>query len=211
LKSWNFHRWNSSFFFVLFFSKQVYWKGLLLDFPLTMQRRTSLKLLGAAGAGIAGLALVDWKWQILDRLTHVGFFTYDQEQLIASLADTLIPAGVSEGSTAAPIGALSTGTDQFLIKFFEKCLEKEEQEILIQEFKVLLKRDFVALSKEEREAILGEYSKAQDENKKKFYEPIRANTIFGFTTAREVMVDHLGYQVAPGFYSGCVEEPAEKV
>jgi len=26
----------------------------------------------------------------------------------------------------------------------------------------------------------------------------------------EVMVDHLGYQVAPGFYSGCVEVPAEK-
>jgi hypothetical protein len=24
------------------------------------------------------------------------------------------------------------------------------------------------------------------------------------------MVDHLGYQVAPGFYSGCVEVPAEK-
>jgi hypothetical protein len=25
-----------------------------------------------------------------------------------------------------------------------------------------------------------------------------------------VMVDHLGYQVAPGFYNGCVEVPAEK-
>lgn len=175
-----------------------------------MQRRTSLKLLGAAGAGIAGLALVDWKWQILDRLTHVGFFTYDQEQLITILADTLIPEGVTDGPTAVSIGALSTGTDQFLIKFFEKCLEKEEQEILIHELKALEKRNFVALSKEEREAILVEYSKTENENQKKFYELIRANTIFGFTTAKQVMVDHLGYQVAPGFYSGCVEEPAEK-
>jgi hypothetical protein len=175
-----------------------------------MQRRTSLKLLGAAGAGIAGLALVDWKWQILDRLTHVGFFTYDQEQLITSLADTLIPEGIADRSSAAPIGALSTGTDQFLIKFFEKCLEKEEQEILIQELKALEKQDFVALSKEEREAILVEYSKTENENQKKFYELIRANTIFGFTTARSVMVDHLDYQVAPGFYNGCVEEPAQK-
>jgi hypothetical protein len=175
-----------------------------------MQRRTSLKLLGAAGAGIAGLALVDWKWQILDRLTHVGFFTYDQEQLLASLADTIIPEGVSGTAGTAPIGALSTGTDQFLIKFFEKCLEKEEQEILIQELKALEKRGFAALPKLEREAILGEYSKTENENQKKFYELIRANTIFGFTTVREVMVDHLGYQVAPGFYSGCVEVPAEK-
>ena len=175
-----------------------------------MQRRTSLKLLGAAGAGIAGLALVDWKWQILDRLTHAGFFTYDQERLITSLAETLIPEGIPGRSGAAPIGALSTGTDQFLIKFFEKCLEKEEQEILIQELKVLQKRGFTVLTKQEREAILGEYSETEDQNQKKFYELIRANTIFGFTTAREVMVDHLGYQVAPGFYSGCVEVPAEK-
>ncbi len=175
-----------------------------------MQRRTSLKLLGAAGAGIAGLALVDWKWQILDRLSHAGFFTYDQERLITSLAETLIPEGIPGGSGAAPIGALSTGTDQFLIKFFEKCLEKEEQEILIQELKVLQKRGFTVLTKQEREAILGEYSETEDQNQKKFYELIRANTIFGFTTAREVMVDHLGYQVAPGFYSGCVEVPAEK-
>lgn len=175
-----------------------------------MQRRTSLKLLGAAGAGIAGLALVDWKWQILDRLSHAGFFTYDQERLITSLAETLIPEGIMGGSGAATIGALSTGTDQFLIKFFEKCLEKEEQEILIQELKILQKLGFAVLTKQEREAILGEYSETEDQNQKKFYELIRANTIFGFTTAREVMVDHLGYQVAPGFYSGCVEVPAEK-
>ena len=97
-----------------------------------------------------------------------------------------------------------------MIKFFEKCLEKEEQEILIQELKALEKRGFVALPKQEREAILGEYSNTENENQKKFYELIRANTIFGFTTAREVMVDHLGYQVAPGFYNGCVEVPAEK-
>ncbi len=175
-----------------------------------MQRRTSLKLLGAAGAGIAGLALVDWKWQILDRLTHSGFFTYDQERLITSLAETLIPEGISSDSGNAAIGALSTGTDQFLIKFFEKCLEKEEQEILIQELKALEKRDFTALTKQEREATLVEYSETEDQNQKKFYELIRANTIFGFTTAKQVMVDHLGYQVAPGFYSGCVEEPAQK-
>ena len=133
-----------------------------------MHRRTSLKLLGAAGAGIAGLALVDWKWQILDRLSHAGFFTYDQERLITSLAETLIPEGIPGGSGAAPIGALSTGTDQFLIKFFEKCLEKEEQEILIQELKVLQKRGFTVLTKQEREAILGEYSETEDQNQKKF-------------------------------------------
>ena len=174
-----------------------------------MQRRTSLKLLGAAGAGIAGLALIDWKWQIIDRLTHVGFFTFEQEQLLTSLADTLIPEGVP-GSFTAITSALSTGTDQFLIRFFENCLEKEEQKILIKELKSLEKRGFASLTKQERETILMEYSKADKEDQKKFYELVRGTTIFGFTTAKEVMVNHLGYQVAPGFYSGCVEEPAQK-
>lgn len=114
-----------------------------------MQRRTSLKLLGAAGAGIAGLALIDWKWQIIDRLTHVGFFTFEQEQLLTSLADTLIPEGIAGSFTAIP-SALSTGTDQFLIRFFENCLEKEEQKILIKELKSLEKRGFASLTKQER-------------------------------------------------------------
>jgi len=118
-----------------------------------MQRRTSLKLLGAAGAGIAGLALIDWKWQIIDRLTHVGFFTFEQEQLLTSLADTLIPEGIPGSFTAIP-SALSTGTDQFLIRFFENCLEKEEQKILIKEIKSLEKRGFALLTKQERETIL---------------------------------------------------------
>jgi hypothetical protein len=198
-----------AFFLCLIFQKEYIGIAFFLQ-TVFMQRRTSLKLLGAAGAGIAGLVLADWKWQILDRLTHVGFFTYDQEQLLASLADTIIPAGVSGTAGTAPIGALSTGTGQFLIKFFEKCLEKEEQEILVQELKALQKLNFSSLDRAEREKILLDYSKAEGEKQKKFYELIRSNTIFGFTTVREVMVDHLGYQVAPGFYSGCVEVPAEK-
>ena len=72
------------------------------------------------------------------------------------------------------------------------------------------KRGFASLTKQERETILMEYSKADKEDQKKFYELVRGTTIFGFTTAKEVMVNHLGYQVAPGFYSGCVEEPAQK-
>lgn len=176
-----------------------------------MQRRTSLKLLGAAGLGIAGLAVADWKWQLVDRITHTGFFTFDQERLIASIADTIIPQGsssTSSGENAAPIGALSTKTDQFLIKFFEKCLEKEEQDLVIKELEALHQLGFISLSKEEREKTLLSYKEDASEDKKKFYELVRSNTIFGFTTVKEVMVDYRGYQVAPGFYQGCADVPS---
>ena len=59
-----------------------------------MDRRKSLKILGGTAVGIAGLVLVDWKWQLVDQLTHKGFFSFKEEQLITAIADTIIPAGL---------------------------------------------------------------------------------------------------------------------
>ena len=97
-----------------------------------MERRKSLKIIGGSVAGIAGLVFADWKWQIIDRITHAGFFSFEEEKLISSIAETFIPEGlptVLPFPDAPPIGALSTGTDQFLIKLFEKCYENEISEI----------------------------------------------------------------------------------
>lgn len=175
-----------------------------------MDRRKSLKLIGGSVAGIAGLALVDWKWQIVDRMTHAGFFSFDEEQLISAIADTFIPAGLPPKvptPDAQPIGALSTGTDQFLIKYFEHCFEKEDQDLIKAQLKSLRKSGFLDFSQEEKEAVLLALNSSENEAEEKFYSLMRSNTIMGFTTVREVMVEYRGYQVAPGFYHGCVDVP----
>jgi hypothetical protein len=175
-----------------------------------MDRRKSLKILGATGVGIAGLALADWKWQIIDRLTHEGFFSFEQEKIISAIAETFIPEGhppILPSSDAKPIGAMSTGTDQFLIKLFEKCYEKEDQELIKSKLKALHKMDFLDQSQEERESVLWALKDSENEEDHKFYNLMRSNTIMGFTTVKEVMVEYRGYQVAPGFYHGCVDIP----
>jgi hypothetical protein len=86
-----------------------------------MDRRKSLKIIGGSAIGIAGLVLADWKWQLVDQLTHQGFFTYHEEKLISSIVDTFIPAGlppILPNPEAKPIGGLSTGTDKFLYRLF---------------------------------------------------------------------------------------------
>ncbi|GAA0880622.1 hypothetical protein GCM10009119_35920 [Algoriphagus jejuensis] len=179
-----------------------------------MDRRKSLKILGATGVGIAGLALVDWKWQIADRLTHEGFFSFDEERMITAVADAFIPQGhppILPTPDAKPIGAISTGTDQFLIKLFEKCYEKEDQDLIKTQLKSLLKSGFLDLSSAEKEAALLALNSSENEDEKKFYNLMRSNTIMGFTTVKEVMVEYRGHQVAPGFYRGCVDVPADKV
>lgn len=178
-----------------------------------MDRRKSLKILGATGVGIAGLALVDWKWQLVDRITHKGFFSFEEEKMITAIAETFIPEGhppILPYPDAKPIGALSTGTDQFLIRLFEKCYEKEDQDLIKSKLKALHKSGFLDQTQEEREQALLALNSSENEEDKKFYGLIRSNTIMGFTTVKEVMVEYRGYQVAPGFYHGCVDVPASQ-
>ena len=178
-----------------------------------MNRRNSLKLIGGSVAGIAGLALVDWRWQIVDRLTHQGFFSFDEERLITAIADTFIPEGhppILPSPDAKPIGAISTGTDQFLIRFFEKCYKKEDQEQIKAQLKSLHSSGFLDFSRKEKETALLALNSSEDAEQKKFYNLMRSDTIMGFSTVKEVMVEYRGYQVAPGFYRGCVDVPADK-
>ena len=179
-----------------------------------MDRRSALKLVGGSLAGIAGLALVDWKWQIIDRFSHHGFFSFDEERLISAIAETLIPEGlppILPSSDAKPIGALSTGTDQFLIKLFEHCYEKEDQDLIKMQLKSLRQSGFEESTQEAREQMLLALKESDDQEAKKFYNLVRSNCILGFTTVKEVMVGYRGYQVAPGFYHGCVDVPAARV
>ncbi|GMQ29110.1 gluconate 2-dehydrogenase subunit 3 family protein [Algoriphagus confluentis] len=178
-----------------------------------MDRRKSLKIIGGSVAGIAGLVFADWKWQILDRMTHQGFFSFEEEQLISSIADTLIPEGlppIMPTQSAQPIGALSTGTDQFLIKLFEHCYEKEDQDLIKMQLNSLGKAGFLDLSREEKEKSLIDLGNSESDEENKFYNLMRSNTILGFTTVKEVMVEYRDYKVAPGYYRGCVDVPPSK-
>lgn len=180
-----------------------------------MDRRKSLKILGGTAAGIAGLVLVDWKWQIVDQLTHKGFFTFTEEELISAIADTIIPEGLPPDIStpnALPIGALSTGTDKYLVRLFEHCYEKEQQDMikaqlasLSEKSKTELGSPFNKATQEQREKLFLSMSISENEEEKKFFDLMKSQTITGFTTVKEVMVDYRGYQVAPGFYIGCVE------
>ncbi|MEN2282444.1 gluconate 2-dehydrogenase subunit 3 family protein [Algoriphagus sp. SE2] len=177
-----------------------------------MNRRKSLKILGGTAVGIAGLVLADWKWQLLDGINHKGFFTLKEEKLISAIADTIIPEGLPPkipSPEAKPIGALSTGTDIYMMKLFEHCFEKEDQDKIKLQLASLDKKGFLKASKEERKAMLIVLSDSENEAEKEFFDLMKSETITGFTTVKEVMVDYRNYKVAPGFYTGCADVPAK--
>lgn len=178
-----------------------------------MNRRSTLKGLLAAGGGIAGLALVEWKWHIVEDTLYPRFFTRLEETLITSIADTIIPAGmppaVPNGPTE-PIGALSTGTDKFLLKLIEHCYEKEEQDKLRLQLMALEKsadqafgESFADCTQQQREELLMTRANSEVEEEKEFFDFFKSNTIRGFTTTQLVMTNYRDYKVAPGHFHGC--------
>lgn len=177
-----------------------------------MNRRKSLKILGGTVVGIAGLALADWKWQFLDGMNHSGFFTSKEEKLISAIADTIIPAGlppVTPSPDSKPIGALSTGTDVYLMKLFEHCYSQEDQDQIKSQLAGLDQKGFLKASKEEREAMLLGLASSENEADREFFDLMKSQTITGFTTVKEVMVDYRNYKTAPGYYHGCVDLPTQ--
>lgn len=173
-----------------------------------MNRRKSLQVIGGSAVGIAGLVFADWKWQILDQLTHKGFFTLQEEHTISAIADTIIPEGlppILPNPGSKPIGALSTGTDKYLKKVFEHCYEKEDQDLIKSQLNALEQKGFLKAEKREREAMLMVLSISENEADIEFFKTMKSETIMGFTTVKEVMVDYRNYQVAPGFYNGSAD------
>ncbi|MEP0711196.1 MAG: gluconate 2-dehydrogenase subunit 3 family protein, partial [Algoriphagus sp.] len=162
--------------------------------------------------GIAGLVLADWKWNLIGGETASGFFTAQEQKLISSIADTIIPAGLppkTPNPDAKPIGAVSTGTDVYLMQVFEHCYEKEDQDKIKLQLAALNEKDFQKASKEAREGMLAAMNSSESKEESEFFDLMKSETINGFTTVKEVMVDYRNYKVAPGYYHGCADLPAQ--
>jgi hypothetical protein len=132
-------------------------------------------------------------------------FTFADQDLLASVADTIIPAGNS-------IGALSVGVDKFLQKLFQDCYEQDVQQNIKNQLAKLdskaqsqFGKTFPACSQQQRQELLLVFSTSAEKSEKDFFDLVKSETIRGFNTSKEVMLDYLHYKVVPGHYYGCVD------
>ena len=66
-------------------------------------------------------------------------------------------------------------------------------------------KSFAKCDQNQREDLLGKLSASENKPGKDFFNLIKSETINGFTTSKEVMINYLHYKVAPGHYYGCVD------
>ena len=178
-----------------------------------MDRRKAIKNLAIVSGGL--ITLPQWMVScgVSDTTLHQTSFSIAEQKILASITDTIIPAGnpIAIGS----IGALSVGVDKFLQKLIDDCYEKEVQDNIKMQLKALdgsaqttNKRSFTDSTKEQREKLLLKLSTSEKKEEKDFFDLIKSETIRGFNTSQKVMQEYLGYKVVPGHYYGCIDVKA---
>ena len=170
-----------------------------------MNRRSALKNMILASGGI--LTIPSWlqKWSYDSLGTLNTSFTDYEIAIISSIADTIIPH-------TGTIGALSVGVDKFLVALISECYPDNfigEIRLHIESLDSLAYQNynlyFTDCSKPQRESLLAKLSNSVNENDRSFIEFLKQQTIRGFETSEEVLVNYHGYILMPGFYDGDVE------
>ena len=175
-----------------------------------MDRRKVLKHLAIATGGL--ITLPQWMVScgVSDSNVHTTSFSSAEQKLLASVADTIIPA--ANPAATGSIGALSVGVDKYLQKLIDDCYEKDVQDNiklqlnnLEKSAKTKFKKSFAGCSQLQRQELFLALSSSNVKAEKDFFTLIKSETIRGFNTSQKVMQDYLNYKVAPGHYYGCVD------
>ena len=173
-----------------------------------MNRRKVLKQLAIATGGLITLPAWMTSCGISDSNVHASSFSSSEQRLLASVCDTIIPAGNA-------IGALSVEVDKYLQKLIDDCYEKDVQDNIKLQLdslekvaKAKYKNSFVDCSQAQRQELLLALSSSNVKSEKDFFTLIKSETIRGFNTSQKVMQEYLNYRVAPGHYYGCVDVKA---
>ncbi|MEO5563390.1 MAG: gluconate 2-dehydrogenase subunit 3 family protein [Chitinophagaceae bacterium] len=173
-----------------------------------MKRRNAIRNIVIASGGLITLPTWISSCGLGDSTTHQTSFSLSEQQLLAAVTDTIIPAGNA-------IGAVSVGVDKFLQKLIDDCHPKEVQDNVMKQLNALEAsaqkingKYFGSCTQVQRQELLLKLSASAVKDEKGFFDLLKSETIRGFNTSKEVMQQYLGYRVAPGHFNGSVDVKA---
>jgi hypothetical protein len=168
-----------------------------------MQRRSALKQVAVAFGGLMSLPAWASNWTP-ESIGSVSFLPVSDEDLLGELVETIIP------ETNTP-GAKSLKVHQFAMRMIQDCYGEPAQTVLKQGLVLVdqtaqqaYTKAFTACDAPQRLEVLTQMTNASDPAAKQFVEMIKNLTIQGYRNSEYFMVNQLKYNMAPGFYHGCV-------
>ncbi|QXV64100.1 gluconate 2-dehydrogenase subunit 3 family protein [Mucilaginibacter achroorhodeus] len=181
-----------------------------------MNRRAAIRNMALilGGAIVLPSCLHDDKGKAIVELERLKIDA-EQEKLVNSLTQTILP------KTDTP-GAAELGINLFVFKMMDDCASKEQQADFItglktfaDEAKNQMNKAFADGTDQERTAFVQSVEKqSTDKNFKDdgklmaFYQMVKGQTIFGYTTSKFFMTKQVVYELVPGRYNAMY--PASK-
>ena len=169
-----------------------------------MNRREVLRNTALAAGGFIALPTWAEAWTPSNVRNRNIFLSGEQEALLTSIIDTIIP------TTDTP-GAKDLGVPAFIQKMLVDCYEKDVQENFIKglEKTEALAKDsylsaFGSCTALQRKEVLNKLSTSADQTQKDYFALVKSLMILGFTTSEYVQTKHLNYNPIPGHYYGCI-------
>jgi hypothetical protein len=166
-----------------------------------MKRRTAIRSLGLTVGGL--VTFPAWASAWTPESIGVNSLTSpDDDTLLAEIAETFIP------ETNTP-GAKSLKVNQFVARMINDCYsdqaKKTFQQGLLSIDQVALKsagKTFMECSALQRTDVLQQMSAAADS--KFFVSMVKNLTVRGYTKSQYYLVNIAKFNMAPGFFNGCV-------
>ncbi len=166
-----------------------------------MERRNALKHIATATVGLVSLPAWATNWTATSIQPHLPAA---QDLLLAELVETIIP------TTDTP-GAKTLGVQTFVQKVIADCVSKADQDTFAKGLTATealaqqtFSKGFVALDNPQRLQLVRQLAASQDATQKAFYNLVKGLTIRGYMSSEYVMTNLTHYQMAPGYYRGCV-------
>ena len=176
-----------------------------------MQRRAALQHLAVAVGGFISLPAWANGWNATTVQTQRQFLSAGQDDLLALIVDTIIPA------TDTP-GAKNLGVHTFLQKVVVDCYEPKAQTTLTQGLeaadavaKQAYSRSFSECDATQRLDVLKRMEQSTESAQKDFFRLVKNLTIRGYMSSEYVMTNLTKYEMVPGRYHGCVPVPAKPI
>ena len=168
-----------------------------------MQRRSALKNLTMAVGGLMSLPAWAAGWTP-ETIGQVSLLSFAEEETLAEFVETIIP------ETATP-GAKSLKVHQFALRMINDCYGEEAKKNLKQGLtitdvaaKQTYNKTFVECDKTQRLDLINKMISSTNIPAKQFATMMKNLTIQGYQNSEYVMVNIQKYNMAPGFYHGCV-------
>lgn len=169
---------------------------------MTMNRRAALRtLLYIAGGTLVLPACFRESGKASIDLTNLSI-TESDEQLLAELTETLIPATDTPGGKELLLHL-------FVLKMVDDCHTPEEQEQFTKGLSAFsnwsreeLGAEFAVADADRRTALLSKIDENADEDLKQFFSITKRRAIQGYLNSQYVMTNLVKYELVPGRYNG---------